>query len=145
MAKDQTDKSRFKSRFSDSFVTAAQYITELICEKEARQAGRDLSREFWKLPEWEKQYRNQIPTAYKLLKKYSAAAIINALNGPQAWKIYSLRAPHLIPLIETEQTIYEVKQQNIANAPVVERPDVTKPPRESSVKPSLRDRLKELE
>lgn len=117
MAKERTETSRYQSRFSNSFVTAAQYITELICEKQARLNKKDLVHEFWKLPDWEKYFKQQIPTAYKLLKKYSAAAIISALQSTKAWNIYSLRAPHLIPIIEDEQKVFEAKQESLARAP----------------------------
>ena len=37
MAKKRTQKSRYPSRYSpDGWVHAAQYITELICEKKAK-------------------------------------------------------------------------------------------------------------
>jgi hypothetical protein len=97
------------------------------------------------LPEWDKHYRNQIPSAYKLLKKFAAAAIIAALQDRKAWNIYSLRAPHLIPLIEAEQKVYENKQAVLAQAQEPERGDTSMLPRENKAKPNLRDRLKELE
>lgn len=119
MAKKRTESSRYQSRFSKSYVTAAQYITELICEKHAKFNKKDLIQEFWKLPDWAKHYRQQIPTAYKLLKQFDAAAIINALQSKKAWNIYSLRAPHLIPIIEDEQKIVQAKKDSLATAPEV--------------------------
>lgn len=145
MAKDQTDKSRYQSRYSSSFVTAAQYITELICEKHAKYNKKDLMHEFWKLPEWAKHFRQQIPTASKLLTKYSASAIIQALQSKAAWNIYSLRAPHLIPLIEQEEVIVKAKIESLANAAPIERADVNEKPIEKKGKPSLKDKLMELE
>ena len=63
---------------------------------------KDLHYRFWLTKEWAQYYRNQIGSANKLLEKYSDTAIIKALNNPKASKIYSLRAPHLIPIIEQE-------------------------------------------
>jgi len=62
----------------------------------------DLMREFWKLPEWHDYFVQQVRVANQLLKKYPAKAIIAALNHSKAARIYSLRAPHLLPLIDAE-------------------------------------------
>lgn len=145
MAKERTKKSRYESRFSKSYVTAAQYITELICEKYARCNGHDLVQEFWKKPEWAKHYRAQIPSAYTLLKKYDAAAIILALQAKEAWNIYSLRAPHLIPLIEREQVTVTIKKENLMNAKPLEVATGEVTFRKEEKKKSAIDKLEELE
>lgn len=94
---------KYPSKYSnDKLVSAAQYITELICEKKAKLDKEDVHAKFWLTKKWEAYYRNQIPTANKLVKKFNDKAIIRALNSPKAQKIYSLRAPHLIPIIEQE-------------------------------------------
>ncbi len=102
MANQQTELCSFPSKFSpNKFVTAAQYITEIICERKALyDTGGKLPTQFWKLDKWAKYYRQQIPSANLLLKKFSASAIIRALSHWKAKKIYSLRAPSLIPLCE---------------------------------------------
>lgn len=91
-------------------VSPAQYITELICEKRAQQQKKDLHYRFWLSKEWGAYYRNQIGSAHKLLSKYSHKAIVAALKNNQAKNIYSLRAPHLLPIIELEQQ--KISQQN---------------------------------
>lgn len=83
-------------------VTAAQYITELICENKAKKDNKDLHYRFWTNREWASYYRNQIATANKLVQQYNEQAIIRALKNKKAAKIYSLRAPHLIAIIEEE-------------------------------------------
>jgi len=110
MAEKYTKKSRYQSRYSPGkYVTAAQYIVEIMCEKNAARDGRDLPAKFWSLPEWAKFFRNQIPAANKLLDKYHAEAIIAALRDKKTWSCYSLRAPFLIPHIEKQQKILEGK------------------------------------
>lgn len=95
---------KYISKYSnETEVTAAQYITEIICEHYAKKNKLDLHYRFWTHKEWEKYYRSQIGTANKLLKKYDAKAVIRALNNAKSIKIYSLRAPHLVAIIETEQ------------------------------------------
>lgn len=104
-------KAKYPSRYSNGKdVSAAQYITELICEHKAKLNKVDLHHRFWLTKEWSTYYRNQIGTANKLLQKYHPKAIIKALNDDRSAKIYSLRAPHLIATIEQYQTI--VEQEN---------------------------------
>jgi hypothetical protein len=99
---------KYISKYSNGkTVTAAQYITEIICQNKATLEKKDLHYKFWTNKEWSKFFRNQIATANKLISKYSEKAIINALKNPKASRIFSLRAPHLIPIIENEQKILE--------------------------------------
>lgn len=95
---------QYLSKYSnDKLVSPAQYITELICENKAKKDKKDLHYRFWLTKEWELYFRNQIATSHKLLKKYSDVAIVRALKNPSSSRIYSLRAPHLIAIIESEQ------------------------------------------
>lgn len=95
--------TKYISKYSNNKeVSAAQYITEIICEHYAKKNKLDLHYRFWTHKDWSKYYRSQIGTANKLLEKYDCRAIIRALNSPQSAKIYSLRAPHLIAIIESE-------------------------------------------
>lgn len=113
---------RYPSKYSNGkSVTAAQYITELICEKMAKKDKKDLHYRFWVTPEWEKYYRNQIASAHALLKKYSDTAVIRALNNPKTEKIYSLRAPHLPAIIEQEQ--HRLDNENQTLSKVYDRPE----------------------
>lgn len=99
---------KYISKYSNGkTVSAAQYITELICENKAKIEKKDLHYRFWTSKEWSKYYRDQIATTNKLLQKYEAKAIINALKDPTASRIYSLRAPHLVAIIEKHQNLLE--------------------------------------
>lgn len=103
--------NKYISKYSNNKeVSAAQYITEMICEKRAKVFKLDLHYRFWTNKEWSAFYRNQIASANKLLKNHNAKAIINALKNPQTSKIYSLRAPTLAAIIKQEERILE--QQN---------------------------------
>jgi hypothetical protein len=105
---------KYPSKYSNGKeVSAAQYITEIICEKKAKIDKKDLHHRFWLNKEWSAFYRNQISSAHKLLQKYSDTAIVRGLNNPQAAKIYSLRAPHLVPIIEDEQKKLENENTSI--------------------------------
>jgi hypothetical protein len=97
-------KYQYISRYSNNKpVSAAQYITELICEKKAKLDKDDLHYRFWVSKKWSMFFRNQIATANKLLEKYDPKAIVNALLDKRTDKIYSLRAPHLKPIIDEKQ------------------------------------------
>jgi hypothetical protein len=103
--------NKYPSRYSNGKeVSAAQYITELICENKAKIDRVDLGYRFWTNKRWERFYRDQIATANKLLSKYNEIAIIKAIKNIKSQKIYSLRAPHLIAIIKNEEEL--VKEQN---------------------------------
>jgi hypothetical protein len=102
---------KYLSKYSNGkTVSPAQFITEIICERKAQTSKQDLHYRFWIEKTWAAFYRNQIGSANKLLKKYPAKAIIRALNTDQGRKIYSLRAPHLPAMIESQEQI--IQQEN---------------------------------
>jgi ribosomal protein S25 len=112
---------RYTSKYSNGkLVSAAQYITEIICEKKARLEKKDLHFRFWTNKQWATFYKNQIASANALLKNYSETAVIRALTSQKSSKIYSLRAPSLINTIKEQQKLWEsekekeVKTVNIA-------------------------------
>ncbi len=97
---------KYISKYSNGKeVSVAQYITELICENKAKKEKLDLHYRFWTSPKWNYYYRNQIASAHKLLEKYNPKAVIAALTDQEAQKIYSLRAPHLLPIIQKHELL----------------------------------------
>ena len=107
---------KYPSKYSNGkSVSAAQYISEMICERIAKKNKQDLHYRFWLSPEWEKQYKGQIAAANKLLQKYDYAAIVSALLSASGLKIYSLRAPHLIDIIERESKKLQDKEYKPRN------------------------------
>lgn len=111
---------KYPSRYSnEKFVSAAQYITEMICEKKAKIDKEDLHHRFWTNKKWSSFFRNQIATANKLVSKYGEKAVIRALKNPKTERMYSLRAPYLLPIIEQEAEI--VSKENSALTKNLER------------------------
>jgi hypothetical protein len=99
---------KFISKYSNNKeVSAAQFITELICERKAIKDKEDLHFRFWTSKKWAKFFRDQIATANKLVKAHNPIAIIKALNEPKGKTIYSLRAPFLKDIIVQQETILE--------------------------------------
>lgn len=119
----KNNMKKYPSKYSNGkSVSAPQYITELICEKRAKHLSKDIGYKFWTNKEWAVFYRNQIASANKLLKTFSDTAIIKALNNPKTSKIYSLRAPHLIAIIEMEEKI--LTSQNTTLTKQLERKEI---------------------
>lgn len=104
------NQNKYPSKYSNGkSVSAAQYITELICERKAAKDKQDLHYRFWVSPKWQAFYKNQIASAHKLLKTFPDKAIVRALSTDEGKKIYSLRAPHLPDIISKEATILETE------------------------------------
>jgi hypothetical protein len=127
-------------------VSAAQYITEIICEHLAVKEKRDLHYRFWVSPQWAKFYKSQIFTANVLLKTYNSKAILNALNNIKAKNIYSLRAPHLIDLIIAEQKKLDIQQTTKQEMkPINRQKNSLGKIQKSNKASSILDRLKDLD
>lgn len=108
------DIDKYPSKYSNGkTVSSAQYITEIICERKAQSSKEDLHYRFWVQKKWSAFYRNQIASAHKLLKKYSSKAIIKALETDVGRKIYSLRAPHLPPIIEQQEDLLSKENKTL--------------------------------
>jgi len=105
---------KYPSKYSNGvLVSAAQFITEIICERIAKKQKKDLHYRFWLSDTWAKEYKGQIGSANKLLSKYDANDIIDALRSYRGEKIYSLRAPHLPGIIDDVIAQKAKKQKNI--------------------------------
>lgn len=134
---------KYYSKYSNGkAVSPAQYITEIICENKARKDKLDLHYRFWTTKSWEKYYKDQISTANKLVKKYPAKAIIAAIRSHEGQKIYSLRAPFLIPIIEKKTE--EINQENKELSLNLDRSE-KKSFRSNVQKQNIISKLKELE
>ena len=113
MAKNRTEKSRYPSRYSpEGWVSASQYITELICEKKARTDKKELPIKFWEIKEWCTYYKYQITLANKLIKSHGEDVVIAALKDDRCWSTYSLRAPRLKQVIEEKEKEKVERPQN---------------------------------
>lgn len=93
----------YTSRYTDKLITAAQYLAEMMCERQAKKEKKDLCKQFWNTDYWIRPFKIQLRFANQLLKIYSCEAITNALKNSQGKNIYSLNAKWLDPLIREEQ------------------------------------------
>jgi hypothetical protein len=112
MAKQQTEKSRFPSRYGgeDNFVTGTQYIIELICEKKAKLDNRNLPLKFWTHPDWAAFYKRWLRQVAKLLKEFDEKAIIAALKSKKSGMRWSLHTEFMLNLIREEQGVLDNKK-----------------------------------
>lgn len=104
MSKNRTEKSKYPSRYSpQGWVSAAQYITEVICEKKAQKDKTDLPIKFWEIEEWKSYYRYQITLANKLVKEFGEESVVAALKDSRCWGTYSLRSKFLHSIIQEKK------------------------------------------
>lgn len=102
----KTEKYCYRSNYGGGWITAPNYIVELIMEKKAKKDQKPLQQKFWEKPPYNKQYIKQIKDANSLLKKYSVWAIESALKDYRTRDVYSLGAKFiLIPIIEEYEKI----------------------------------------
>lgn len=116
MANKKTAKSQYQSKYGGGFITAAQFITELICEHAARSTSRQLFDFFWDSPEWKKDFLAQLTHANKLLKQYTPEVIISVLLHPSLKykKVTSLGAKWLLePLFKSASEKEEILTENM--------------------------------
>ncbi|MQF98483.1 MAG: hypothetical protein FI729_03000 [SAR202 cluster bacterium] len=117
MPKEPTNNSRYKSPSTGDFITCAQYVAEVMCNRMAEKENiGSQAHKFWNLPKWKKHYQHQVVLANRLVKKYSEAAIVKAINSPECKRVYSLRYPALPKIIEKYEKI--IKQQTSQSATI---------------------------
>ena len=88
--------------------TPAQYLAEIVVSRKIMKKIGYIPEKFWNLPLWSKDYRQQIPTANKILNTYKVEHVLSALNTKECGWIHSLNCPDLIKAIELELKKSEV-------------------------------------
>lgn len=71
---------KYKSKYGRKTVTAAQYITEILCERKAAFVKTQLPLFFWKDKEWFGYYMFQLKLINKLIKKYGEQALFKVIT-----------------------------------------------------------------
>jgi hypothetical protein len=149
MAAKETEHSRYKSKFGGGFITAAQFLAEMMCERVEGRKGKHLRWKFWDLPAWKKRYLAQVLQAQRLLKEYDASAIFRALRTREGKVVYSLSAKFLLPMIVAEQDKLDLQKAARAkmSPPPGPPPVETKwtPPPSFAEKKSIIYKLREVE
>ena len=99
-------KTPYKSIYKEGYVTPSNYIAEIIFKKRSEyfNQGR-IPERFWaKGSKLHGAYKGEVIAAAKLLKNYSAEAIIMAINSPDSKYILKISTKEhrekIIPIIE---------------------------------------------
>lgn len=136
----------YPSRYGANGLTAAGYLAENMMAKAANRGGVGLPRLFWKLPQWKKQYENQLRHAAALLAQWPIAAVLAGLRTTEGRRAYSLAAPWLPALIVAEVARMALLESQPAVAPPPPPPTTSEPPRPAFVRPgSAMDKLRKLD
>jgi hypothetical protein len=109
--KEQTDTFRYKSPSTGDFIMTNQYLAEIVVKRRAEKEKYNLPYKYWNGDStWAKEYKKQLVFASRLLKKYSAKAIIKALEIVH-WS-YSLATQKLKDECAKQQKIIDAEVIN---------------------------------
>lgn len=141
MAENQTIESRYESKYGGGFVTPAQYIAEMVCERMAKKDKKDLPYKFWNDDSWKMTFKSQLLAVLGLLKiGYSPIVIIAALKTCP--NLYSLRVKWFDKYLKAENEKYKRIE---ASKTVLNTVSVNEQPRPAfKDKESIRDKLRDL-
>jgi hypothetical protein len=135
MATERTESSRYQSLYGGGFVTPAQILSEVMCERMARSKGQSLPAKFWSVSEeWSKTFIWQLTQANKLLKEFHETVISRVLRSKEGSKFLSLTGKGLRPLLKKEQKKYEEEIKRISNSTTEEKVEIQS---NAIVKPSF--------
>lgn len=114
---------KYKSSFSGHDVSPAQYIAEIMCNRQALKKKERLPDKFWNTPKWRIPFKQQIIAANSLLKIYEPDEIIAAIMRKDAQWIFSLRFPGLNQIILEEKDRLDKLKVSLSNTKIEEYDD----------------------
>lgn len=90
---EKTEKSRYPSKYSPGvYVTAEQFIAELICERMAKWKKVTLGVKFWEKDDfWLQMYKMQLRYAHSLTKLYLPESVSIFLRSKEGLRVCTLR------------------------------------------------------
>lgn len=136
-----TQSAHFNSKYTDKQVTSAQLIAERLCELIAAKKKQTLIQQFWQDDIWKKTFTWQVILANRLLKKFSAEALLKALKLPEHRNIVSLATQRYQQSVrEIQKGIDSRKDQEYTTIEVAE----PSKPREAFPKSKTLDSLGDL-
>lgn len=106
--------SDYKSKYNNNVPTGpAQYLTDIMCEREATKLGRHLFSKYWQDPFWKIKYSQHIVAVNALLKIYPPNVIELALKRKDALWITSFRLKKFNQICREEQIKLDEKEKKI--------------------------------
>lgn len=102
---------KYKSRFTGEYVSAHQYIAEIVVKRKADYNKEALPFKYWNIKDnkWAKEYKTQVVHSGKLISKYSSSAIISALDIHH-W-CYSLGNRTFLDEVNRQQKILDDREK----------------------------------
>ena len=123
MSKQRTNVSKFRSPSTGDFCTEAQYVAEILCQRQAKKEKvGNLAYKFWNQGKWKKIYIRQISLSTKLIKEFGEGVLIRFINSREGSDIFSLGMKNIKNKIEnfkksldkqSSQEIIEVTRTDI--------------------------------
>lgn len=106
------EKTPFKSKYKEGYITPSNYLAELIFEKrnEFFNTGKNPERFWAKENKLHGAYKGQVIAASRLLKKYHVDSVIKALKSIEAKFIFKIQDVKLIPIIDKFENSRTMKQ-----------------------------------
>ena len=135
---------------AEGYITAPQYIAELIISRQSKFLKQTLPPKFWlndKYIDWRKKYLNQIRRANAINKSGFSFEIIlkalNSYNGKWICSLFNKKLDFLLTEADRKQEIVEIKEKVEPDKPLLETSDVNSS-RESRVDKSKATKLSKL-
>lgn len=124
MSKDRSTKStqgkqaKYPSRYTDKYITCAQYVSEIMCERKAAYEKADLPRFFWTTSKkWKGYYFYQLKIANTLLKKYSCENLIKAVREHNTFSLKNKKLENILDKLSNEVKVEVEVDLKINEAP----------------------------
>ena len=91
MAKTRTEISKYTSPSTGEYCSAAQYVAELICQRQAdREKLGTLPYKFWNKSKWKTKYIRQVASANKLINEFGEGPVISFIKSKAGNRVISL-------------------------------------------------------
>ena len=148
MAKNRSEKACFQSKFGGGWITAPQFLAEIMCERFAQSQGDHLSERFWDDSYWLKKFTQQATQASVFLKEYDIDVILKALAHPDLKRVYSfgLKSAFEPILKRTKWKMEQAKPVVKQDTEIPEPVNTNEKPRQPfSRKGNMLNKLRELE
>ena len=140
----RTEKSKYKHESTGDHCTCAAYVAEIMCRKNAENKNQgSLPYKFWNKKPWDWTFKRQLIAANRLIKKFSEAAIVKAVNSSEFRGVFSLNHPKVVSVLTKYQLLLDKeKSKPKQNIEVKKNPSRRK---KSYGKKNLLDKLRKIE
>jgi hypothetical protein len=109
----RTEKSKYKHESTGEHCTAAAYVAEIMCKRNAENRNEgSLPYKFWNTKKWKWTYQRQVIAANKMIEQFGERALVRAVNSPEFNGIFSLNHPKCSSIIRRYQLLLIEEEKN---------------------------------